>query len=357
MARARVDYRSITGGLFMGAMGTLFALSCLLFMVGSVVPSVADALGKGDLGVGTLLGSLLGAAFFGPIGFFSFRGVWRELRKLFGTAARDESPAVPAARPALRDGPGLAVRWLAAVPLMLIAALGPVLVSVVYRAWRDLDLYGRPFGAAFGENLPGAWPLALVPLVVTAGFLLSRKRMASWPTAAALTALAVLALGSVASSSAIADPALLKTSLLVAVIAAAYWLGRLAEQALTRPVAADVVRSGLEIAFRLPRRLPRLRVQQDGLTLDRLRRWGTGMATSKINLSFAEITDVRVETPTSPTRWVVTSPYENVTSREISVPAGPAVRVEAGSTTWLLPARSERVARTIVTAIASRGHR
>lgn len=355
MARARADYRLIAGGLFMGAMGTLFALSCLLFMVGSVVPSVADALGKGDLGVGTLLGSLLGAAIFGPIGFFSFRGVWRELRKLFGTAARDESPAVPAARPALRDGPGLTVRWLAAVPLMLVAAFGPVLVSVGYRAWGALDLYGRPFGAAFGENVPGAWPLALLPLVVTAGFLLSRKRMASWPTAAALTALAVLALGSVASLSAIENP--LRTSLLVAVIAAAYWLGRLAEQVLTRPVAADVVRSSLEIAFRLPRHLPRLRVQQDGLTLDRMRRWGTRFGAAEFTLSFAELTEVRVETPTSPTRWTVHSPRGGPTSREISVPAGPAVRVEAGSTTWLLPARSEQVAWTIVTVIASRGHR
>jgi hypothetical protein len=339
MARARIDYRHVAGGLFLGTMCTLFALSCLLFVVGTAVPPVLRALGQEPLGAGQLVGSVLAGLFFAPIGLFTLRGVWRELRGR-GTAAGRESPVAPAALPAapvaLADGPGLALRWLAAVPLMLLAALGPVLASAGYRG-----------------SFSGMWPLALLPLAVTAGFLLHRKRMASWPTAVALMAFAVLGLGSVASLTAIMDPTVLKTSLLLAVIAATYWLGRLADLVLTRPVTADVVRSDLEIAFRLPRQLPRLRVQQDGLTLDRMRRVGTPFGAAEFTLTFAELTDVRVETRTSPTRWTVTGPA----SREIAVPAGPAVRVEAGSTTWLLPARSEEVARTIVTVIALRGHR
>ena len=182
----------------------------------------------------------------------------------------------------LPDGPGLAVRWAMAVPLMLVTAFGPVAVVAVYRAWSDLAfdelLESRQqsflsFDDAFRENLPGTWPLALLPLGLTIGFLLRRNRMASWPTATLAErrggARARRGRGPVHGGD---DPVAPKAALLGAVLVACFLLGRAAEYVLSRPVATDIVRSRLEIAMRLPRQLPRLRIQENRLVLDRLRR-------------------------------------------------------------------------------------
>lgn len=259
----------------------------------------------------------------------------------------------------LPDGPGLAVRWAMAVPLMLVAAFGPVAVAAVYRAWSDLafDELLNPgqsflsFDDAFREKLPGTWPLALLPLGLTIGFLLRRNRMASWPTAMLANGVAVLVPGAVVALSTVDDPVAPKAALLGAVLVACFWLGRAAEYVLSRPVATDIVRSRLEIAMRLPRQLPRLRIQENRLVLDRLRRRGNRRGSTRAVIPWHELTDVRWETVSSLTTW---SPAPH--AREISVPAGPAVRIEAGKRTWLLPARSEELAQAIVTGIDMRGH-
>jgi hypothetical protein len=257
----------------------------------------------------------------------------------------------------LPDGPGLAVRWAAAVPLMLVAAFGPVVAAAVYRAWADIafDRLLHPdeeptFGAAFRESLPGAWPLALVPLALTVGFLLRRNRMASWPAAVLGNAVVVLVVGAVVSLS-VVDGSQPKAASLVAVAVACFWLGRAAEHVLSRPVAKDVARSRLEFALRLPRQLPRLRIQENRLVLDRLRGQRNRRGPARVVIPWHELTDVRWETVSSPSTW---SPAPH--ARQVRVPAGPAIRIEAGERTWLLPARSEELARAIVTGIDMRAY-
>lgn len=252
---------------------------------------------------------------------------------------------------------------------MLVAVFGPVVATAAYRAWGDIQfgllvqaVDGRAvpaFGAAFRENLATGWFFLVPATAITAGFLLRRDRMASWSTACLGNAVFALAgSGSISSLTVGGDSTPLMVASFVAVLGAAYWLGRLAELVLSRPVAADVVGGGLEIAFRLPRQLPRLRVQEDRLVLDRLRRWGTGSGTARLATRFTELTDVRGEVATSATRWsAATGRTPSGRTREICVPAGPVVRIEAGKRTWLLPARSELAAQTIVTVIAARAHR
>jgi hypothetical protein len=340
----------------------VLTLMVLAYAVGAVVPSVGDALAMEWSGVGYLFGYLFGAGVLGLIAL------------LLLAAALDRGSVPPPAAElpvrtpihpplALPDGPGLAARWSAAVPVMLLAAFGPPAVAIVLAAASrqalgelaaSVDARPAPeFGTELREVASTAWPVAILPAVVTAAFLRWRNRMTSWPTASTLVAGATLVITSSSAVSPRADlGAVPNVAVSAAVCCVGYALGRLAEHVLSRPVATDLVTSRLEIPFRLPGQLPRLRMRDDGLLLDRLRPWGGRVAPSRAALAWQEIAAATVETRESDVRW---APARG--TRQVRVRPGPAVRIEAGERTWLLPARSEQVARTIVTVIALRGHR
>ena len=248
-------------------------------------------------------------------------------------------PATPAGKPVvpLPDGPGLTSRWVVAVPLMVLAAFGPWVGALVLATWTDLAT---------------GWQQAILPAAVTAGFLLWRNRMTSWPTACFVVALFTVGLGLLVPL-AVDDlsGSLPDIAFGVAIIWLGYEVGRLAEYVLSRPVAADVVGSRLEISFRLPGQRPRLRVQDARLVLDRLGGLRQG-STSRVVIPWRALVDVRVEDQREDTTW---TPVGRRT-RSVEVPAGPAVRIEGRDQTWLLPAASELVARNIVAVITARAH-
>ncbi len=132
-------------------------------------------------------------------------------------------------------------------------------------------------------------------------------------------------------------------------------LGRKTVHVLTRPVAADVVGSRLELPFRLPGQgflppRPRLRIQHDRLLLDRLRRGQRDVG--RLVLPWHTIEEVQVDLRAVAGEW---PPADR--TRPIVVPAGPAVRIRGDGQDWLLPFDDEPEARTVVAAITARARR
>ncbi|MPZ83299.1 MAG: hypothetical protein GEV28_24065 [Actinophytocola sp.] len=362
------DDTGIVGMLVVGILCATAGLLSLTAAVGAAVPAVGAAVNVESTGVGAMFGYLFAACFFGLPGLVALAGVRRTRRR--ARAAAGEPHPVPASFAGtssmpLPDGPGLPLRWAVAVPLMLLAAFGPWMGALVLGTWSDLafhDLFSsyvdRPrtsFGAEFRENLATSWQQALLPALVTAGFLVRRHRMASWPAACLAMAMVMIFFGLLTRIAFDADglaEALPDIAFGVAVIWSSHALGGLAEHVLSRPIATDVVASGMEIAFRLPRQRARLRVQDNRLVLDRIgtRRRHRRTSTPRVVIPWSALTDVRVEEQRTDVSW---APVEGRT-RLVEVPAGPAVRIEATNQTWLLPAASERVAQTIVTVITIR---
>lgn len=320
-----------------GALG----VAGLAAAVGAVVPAVGDVVNVRSTGVGGMIGYLVGAVLFGSPAVLGVIALRRK-QVPAGPAAMAASPVIP-----LPDGPGLAARWLAAVPLMLISAFLPFLGQKLLIAWSE--------GTGFWAEVSGNWQPACVPALVVAGFLLKRTAFGSWPAACRYSALVVLVPATMISTS-FGRP--LDWVRDIAAAAVLVWLShevaRLTLRVLTRPVAMDVVGSRLEIVFPLPGQRPRLRVKHDRLVLDRLHQYPwlamIDTDTTRIGLPWGKIRDVQVDVQHTDRTW---TPVDGETTT-IRVPAGPAVRITGGDGTWLVPVGSEQTAHSVIAVIRNR---
>lgn len=351
------------GGLV--AVGVLCGLLCVLSLalaVGAVVPAVGEALNVERSGVGGLLGYLVATCFFG-LPTLVVVGVLRAGRVAAPVAS---GPGAFASRPAmpLPDGPGLAARWAVAVPLMLLSAFLPWFGNVALTAWWSLSFtvllpdVGNPdptYTDELVDGLDATLPVAAVPALVVAFFLLRRTVFAPWPTACVLAGAFVLLPGAflpIATASGSVPGGVFAVGLLWLT----FGLSRLTVHVLSRPVAADVVGSRLELPFRLPGQgflppRPRLRIQHDRLVLDRLRVRQRDVG--RLVLPWHAIEEVQVESRAVAGEW----PPAADRTRPIAVPAGPAVRIRGDGQDWLLPFDDEPTARTVVAAITARARR
>jgi hypothetical protein len=176
-------------------------------------------------------------------------------------------------------------------------------------------------------------------------FLLRRTMFAVWPRTCLWVA--VLVLGPVTLLSWMTGD---KVALLpnLALGGGLIWLtaelGRLTSWVLSRPVARDVALSELEIPYRVPG--ARLRIQRDGLRLDRLRSGGNKV--HKV-IRWGELRQARLDELAAPTSWQAS------TGTRVEVPAGPVLRISGAGEEWLLPV-TESLGEDLAAAITLRAH-
>lgn len=243
----------------------------------------------------------------------------------------------------LPAGPGLFVRWLAAVPLMAVSMFAPWFGQLALAVWW-FDEYDKPFWQEFDEALGDlGWFPVYLPMFVLTWFLLRRTRMAGWPTACLVVEGLLLVPGTLLSLLGIGIGGLAPNLAFAAGLTWLGWeLGRQALRVLSWPPAEDLARSELEIVYRVPGVRTRLRVQHDRLTLDRVPPGEKGSGPWSIPL--AAVKEVCVEKVAEPTRWY----------RRIDLPVGHALLVRGGRRQhWRLPV-SEDVGHLLVAAIEVR---
>ncbi|MFL6075236.1 MAG: hypothetical protein ACJ73S_17720 [Mycobacteriales bacterium] len=250
-------------------------------------------------------------------------------------AGRTWSP--DAARGELGAGPGIALRWLAAVPLLAAALVGPVLGLAAVQAWAQARIHlpfgaHHTFGGEFGHAVRVAVLAYLYPYLIGAIVLAcNRRAVSTWPKtclimlAIPLGAAALaggLLFGLVGPDGSADRPYLLIVPAAAALWAAGYGLALLAVRVLSRPLAADLVASGMEIPF--PLRGPgRLRVQYDRLVLD--------AGHSRVGISWADLGRVWSEPVARESRAAL--PY----GIGLELTGGPVLHVEGAGQSWTLP--------------------
>lgn len=333
----------------------VLGLISLAMAVGSVVPAVGEYLNVSTAGIGGLLGALFGTAFFGVPGVVMLM-VWRRNQR-----ARPADDWEPSARLAeqrvmpLPDGPGLLVRWLAAVPLMVLAVGLPFVGFAAVSAWSSMAFgelstdFGEPepsFSAEFGENLTSSWQTLFLPAAVLVGFLVRRSRMAAWPTAVMWVAGWML-VPTVLIGTATSDAALPDIAFGVGLFWLSYELARAVVRILSRPVAEDIVGSELEIPYQLPGRRIRLRLQPDRLVLDRLT--ANKEKTKKLTMRWSDVREAELLDQPKDLSW-------KAGPATIEVPAGPALRIVSAKQKWLIPV-PEYLGECLTSAITLRAAR
>lgn len=350
------DDDSRSGAVLAGAgLFIVLGLVSLGMAVGAVVPAFGEAMNSDGRGVGYMFGSLFGTAFFGLPGVLLARSWWR------AKPAKRPDDWEPSARLVeqrvmpLPDGPGLLVRWLAAVPLMVLAVGLPYVGFAAVTAWSSMAFgeiladFGEPrpsFLAEFGDNLTSSWKVLFVPAAVLLGFLLWRSRMAAWPTAVLWVAgwllIPAMLLGTVSSDAMLAD---------LAIAVGLYWLSyelaRAAVRILSRPVAEDVAHSELEIPYQLPGRRIRLRLQRDRLVLDRLTSSQDG--TRQLVMNWPDVREAELLDQPTELSW-------KAGPATIEVPPGPALRIVSAEQKWLIPV-PEYLGESLTSAITLRAAR
>jgi hypothetical protein len=259
----------------------------------------------------------------------------------------------------LPAGPGLRVRWLVAVPLMLVAVALPAFAQLAIGAWTSLSFQDSlpdfgdsgpdpTFWSEFRHDLGAVGPTLILPGVVLLVYLLRRSVFATWPMACLWLSLWTLApmvlLGWAMDAG---DARLPNLALGVGVVWLTYELGRLTLWVLSRPIAKDIGLSGLEIPYAVPGSRARLRVRRDHVRLDRLRNAGKG-STRRV-IRWADLDEVRVDNLDKSTSWEASS------RTRIDVPAGPALRIVGRKEEWLLPV-TESTGEDLVGVIALRVH-
>lgn len=344
------EERSSTAGLWVAVVlcGVL-GVAGLVLAVGAVVPFVGDAVDVPGRGVGNMFGYLLGMVFFGGIGLAGYKMRPKQPRE---DGAR--GTALPFDPTALPPGPGLARRWLAAVPLMLLATALPVFGALVLQAWigttRFIPVFDDEpptFAKEFGEALDFVGPSAIVPAVVLLVFLVRRGSFAAWPKACLWTAVVVTAPTAFLSVMVDMSSATLpNASLAVGLVWLNYWLGRATLWVLSRPVATDLVSSELEIPYFLPGSGVRLRIQRHRLLLDRLE---TQKSKVHKEIRWSALQSVELTHRDEPTSW------EASTRTTIDVPAGLVLHVVAKDDEWLIPV-PEILGEDLATAISLRAN-
>jgi hypothetical protein len=258
----------------------------------------------------------------------------------------------------LPPGPGLRVRWLAAVPLMLAAIALPAFAQLAIGAWTSLSFqdalpdFGHSanptFWSEFRHDFGALGPTLFLPGGVLLVYLLRRSVFATWPMACLWLSLWTVApmvlLGSAFDPG---DARLPNLALGVGVVWLSYELGRLTLWVLSRPIVKDIALSALEIPYRVPGSRARLRVRRDHVRLDRLRQ--TGKGNTRRTLRWSDIREVRMDTLDKPTTWEASG------RTTVHVPAGPALRVSGTREEWLLPV-SEQLGEDLVAVITLRMH-
>lgn len=348
------DDDSGSGAILAGA-GLFLAIGLisLAMAVGAVVPAVGDVMNVETTGVGGVIGYLFATAFFGGPGLLMLM-LWRRNQR-----ARPDDDWEPSARLVdqrimpLPAGPGLAVRWLAAVPLMVLAMALPFVGFAAITAWSSVafgaslsDFGELSFLAEFTENLGQTWQTLFVPAAVLVGFLLRRTRMAAWPTAVVWVA-GWLLVPTTFIGTAMSDAPLPDIAFAVGLAWLTYELARAAVRILSRPVAQDVVGSELEIPYQLPGRRIRLRVQRDRLVLDRLTASKDG--TKRLVMKWSDVRDVDLLDLEEEQSWAAGP-------ATIDVPAGPALRIVDAKQKWLIPV-PEYLGECLTSAITLRAAR
>lgn len=328
----------------------LLGLVSLAMAVGAVVPPVGDAMGVPGRGVGNMFGYLFGVLFFGgigAIGFFVYRG------RRADTVQGPPGAPLPFDPTAVPPGPGIRQRWLAAVPLMLLATAIPVLGGAMLGAWLSTTTFTPvlrdppTFGAAFGKALGTAAPTAIVPGLVLLVFLVRRGMFAVWPKACLWTAVIATAPTALLSVLVELDATTLpNASLAAGLVLLNYWIGRATLWVLSRPVAMDLIDSELEIPYFVPGSKARLRIQHDQLRLDRLK---ARKNTVRKEIRWPDLQRAELTHQAEPSSWQASELHR------IDVPAGPVLRIVARSDEWHIPV-PEVLGEDLATAISLRAN-
>lgn len=320
-------------GLFL-----VLGLVSLGMAVGAVVPAFGAALNFDGRGVGYMFGSLFGTAFFGLPGVLLARSWWRAKPAKLPDDWEPSARLVEQRVMPLPEGPGLFARWVAAVPLMVLAVGAPFVGFAAVTAWSSMSFgaslpdFGQPrdqptFAGEFTENLGNGWQALFLPAAVLLGFLVRRTRMAAWPMAVLWVAgwmlIPAVLIGTVSSDAMLAD---------LAIAVGLYWLSyelaRAVVRILSRPVAEDLVESELEIPYSLPGRRIRLRLQRDRLVLDRLTTDKEG--TKRLTMGWPDVREVELLDQPKELSWAAGP-------ATIEVPAGPVLRIASAEQKWLIP--------------------
>jgi hypothetical protein len=252
----------------------------------------------------------------------------------------------------LPDGPGLRVRWLAAVPLMVVSTALPLFGQLALNAWlaasaQVTDGPGPGFLDEFSDGVEDYGVAVAVPAVALVVFLVRRTMFAAWPMVCLWLSVWQLGPGTLFGSVLDREGALLPNLALgVGLTWLNYQLGRLTTWMLSRPVARDVALSELEIPYRVPGSRARLRVQRDRLLLDRLK--SADRDVNKV-IHWPELREARLSELHEPTTWRA-SP-----DTWIEVPAGPVLHVTSTNEEWLLPV-AESTGEELAAAITLRVH-
>lgn len=348
---------SSAGMLIVTGLCCLLGLMGVAAAVGAVVPVVGDAMDVDNRGVGAMIGYLVGALVFGGIGLFGLAASRRRTRDRPRQAPLQDNLSV-APELLLPAGPGLTVRWLGAVPLMLVTTVLPMVGNLVISAWSRLSFreslpdFGDPepdptFWSLVGDNFGNVRWILAIPAIALVGFLVWRTRFSAWPKVCLW--LAVWALGPSVLIEAMVDgfsERLPNIALGLGLILLNHQLGVLTLWLLSRPVARDLALSELEIPYQVPGSRARLRVRRDELRLDRLRAEKGNVHKS---IRWADLSAVTVEEVPEPKSWQASA------STTIEVPAGSALRVLGEKDEWLLPV-TETMGEDLAAAITLRVH-
>jgi hypothetical protein len=318
----REDPRALGRGIILCSFVTLVGLGT---GIASLIPPLAKEL---RLDPSVFFTSLSGAAVFGGFALWGLRhrrvAMAREAAR-WGTVAPDaltNEDQVP-----LASGPGLTVRWLMAVPVMLVATVLPSLGQVAVLTWGRLSSdESLTFSAAFGDSVGNLAYAVIVPAFALLVFLVHRTTFAVWPKTCLWLAVWALVPTTVLITAIDDVPVLPNIAFGAGLVWLNHELGKLVLWRLSRPVTRDLALSTLEIPYRVPGEKARLRVRHDGLLLDKL-----GDRSLNRVIRWPELTRVRVERVHKETVW------DSGPRGVITVPTGHALRVTGTAAEWLLP--------------------
>lgn len=275
----------------------------------------------------------------------------------------------------LRRGPGRAIRWCAAVPLLLIAFVGAPLLVLAELEWASYLAVDKLYGAATwvpdaGELLVLGQVLGVLYTVILVLLIILRHSPRTWPKLA-LIATVPISLGTLVTYDdfpsenppsaferfVVGTPFLTGAVAIAIGLAASYAAARI----LTSPLALDVVNGKLDLTIRL-RGKGRLRIRHDRLMLDKLRfpggapRQGPPKYSTRVTQLGIDLRDVhKVETG----QFDSATEYAHPNGATQPLSPGPGLRVVGTHQQWLLPlddpeAVSAAINRRIAAAPAAR---